>query len=90
MGFWLYDPASIKYASLFPTGGVGNFLNTLSFIIVFGIVLIKSKFKNVIDDKTLYLYTGIMFVLITILGLLFGNNDPDEEGAIYDYDLTYE
>lgn len=90
MGFWLYDPASIKYASLFPTGGVGNFLNTLTFIIICGVMLLKSKFKNLIDDNTLYLYSGTLFVFITIIGLLIGNNDPDEDGAIYDFDLTYE
>jgi len=90
MGFWLTDPTSIKHAALFPTGGLGNFLNTLTILIVGSIMLIKTKFNNLIDDNKLYVYSGTLFLLITIFGLLFGNNDADENGAMYDFDLIYD
>ena len=90
MGFWLTDPTSIKHAALFPTGGVGNFLNTLTLLIFGAIILIKTKFNNIMDNKKIYLYFGTLLVFITTIGLLFGNNDPDEDGAMYDFDLTYD
>ena len=90
MSFWLYDPTSFKRAALFPTGGIGNFLNTVTLVLISAIVLLKTKFQDMIDDKTLYMYSGSLFVLITTLGILFGGNDADVDGSRYNFDLTYD
>ena len=91
MIFWLYDPKSFKNAALFPTGGLGNFLNTLTIIILSTVALLKTKFTNMVDDKTLYIYTSVALLLVTGAGLLFGKSEESSNDSVqYNFDLTYE
>lgn len=91
MSFWLYDPRSFKNAALFPTGGMSNFLNTLTLVVLAIAAFVKTKFKDFVDDKQLFMYSGISLAIITTIGLLFGKEDEtSEETTNYNFDLTYE
>tara|TARA_Y100001972_G_C7398462_1_gene207451 strand:- start:180 stop:455 length:276 start_codon:yes stop_codon:yes gene_type:complete len=91
MSFWLYDPRSFKNAALFPTGGMSNFLNTLTLVVVAVVAFMKTKFKDFVDDKQLFMYSGISLAIITAVGLLFGKEEESSEDTTqYNFDLTYE
>ena len=90
MGFWLYDPSSLKNAALLPTGGVGNFLNTVTLAIFAVLALANTKLKHLLENEKFYMYTGIAFALTTIMGLLFGKEQQDEMDVKYNLDLFYE
>ncbi len=90
MGFWLFDIKSIKDAALFPTGGLGNFLNTLTIAIITAMVVIKNKFNN-INDITLYKYGILSLSIVTLLGLVLcrGERNSSSEKE-FEFDLSYD
>jgi len=91
MSFWLYDPKSFKDSALFPTGGLGNFLNTLTLVLIAAIAAIKTKFKDLADNRTLMIYGSLAAVIILTTGLAFcGNDESSDSGITYNFDLTYE
>ena len=91
MSFWLYDPKSFKDAALFPTGGLGNFLNTLTLVLIAVITAIKTKFKDVADNRTLMLYGGLAMAVILASGLVFcDSKESINQSPTYNFDLTYE
>ena len=91
MSFWLYDPKSFKDAALFPTGGLGNFLNTLTLALIAVVAALKTKFKDMVDNKTLMIYGGLAAVVIVATGFVFcGNEENTENGTTYNFDLSYE
>ena len=53
MSFWLYDPISIKDSTLFPSGSIGNFLNTVTIAIMALVAIVKTRFQNLMDDQNL-------------------------------------
>ena len=91
MGFWLFDVKSVKDAALFPTGGLGNFLNTLTIAILTSIIVIKNKFNNIIDDATLYKYGILALSVVTLAGLILcrGERKSNTEQG-FEFDLTYD
>ena len=91
MTFWLYDPRSFKDSALFPTGGLGNFLNTLT-IVLFGIITaMKTKFTHMADNKTLMMYGSLALVVILASGLLFcDKNSVSETETSYNFDLNFD
>lgn len=91
MGFWLFDVKSVKDAALFPTGGLGNFLNTLTIAIVTAIFVIKKKFNNSIDDATLYKYGILALCIVTLAGLVLcrGERNSNSEQE-FEFDLSYD
>ena len=89
MGFWLYQPSSLKNSALLPTGGLGNFLNTVTLVIFSLLALTKSKYGHLFNEKH-YMYLGIAFVITTILGLIFGSEKEEEIDTKYHMDLFYE
>ena len=91
MGFWLFDIKSVKDAALFPTGGLGNFLNTLTIAIITAILVIKTKFNNMIDNTTLYTYGLLSLCLVTFAGLILcrGERRSNSEQE-FEFDLTYD
>ena len=90
MSFWLYDPKSFKDAALFPTGGLGNFLNTLTLVLIAVITAIKTKFKDVADNRTLMIYGGIAMSLILASGLFLCSSEENIKDTTYNFDLTYD
>ena len=91
MSFWLYDPKSFKDAALFPTGGLGNFLNTLTLVLIAAITMIKTKFKDLADNRTLMIYGGIAMTVIPASGLFFcDSSENNNQTTTYNFDLTYE
>ena len=91
MSFWLFDPRSFKDSALFPTGGLGNFLNTLTLIVVGLATTIKTKFPEMMTDKNILLYTSLALILITVTGYLFCRNEqPNSIDNNINFDLTYE
>ena len=89
MTFWLYQPSSIKNAALLPTGGMGNFLNTVTIAIITMLALVKTKFKNLETDN-LYVYLGAAFILTTLMGLVFCREEEEDIDTKYHMDLFYE
>ena len=91
MGFWLFDIKSIKDAALFPTGGLGNFLNTLTIAIITAMVVIKNKFNNIIDDITMYKYGILSLCMVTLMGLVLcrGERSSNSEQE-FEFDLSYD
>lgn len=91
MSFWLFDPKSFKDSALFPTGGLGNFLNTLTLIVVGLATTIKTKFPEMMTDKNILLYTSLALILITATGYLFCRNEQSNSiESNINFDLTYE
>jgi len=91
MTFWLYDPRSFKDSALFPTGGLGNFLNTLTLLLVGVIAAIKTKFSDMSDNMSLIKYGSLALVLILGSGLLFcDKNEELEEATTYNFDLSFD
>lgn len=90
MGFWLYQPSSLKDAALLPTGGIGNFLNTITLAVFAILALANTKFKHLLDNDKFYIYLGATFVVTTILGLILGRDDEEEIDTKYHMDLFYE
>tara|TARA_Y100001973_G_C5057266_1_gene260843 strand:- start:428 stop:703 length:276 start_codon:yes stop_codon:yes gene_type:complete len=91
MSFWLYDPKSFKDSALFPTGGLGNFLNTLTLVLVALITAIKTKFTDIADNKTLMIYGSLAAAVILTTGLVFcGSEESSELSTTYNFDLSYE
>lgn len=90
MGFWLYQPSSMKDAALLPTGGLGNFLNTVTLAIFAVLALANTKFKHLLENEKFYMYIGIAFMVTTILGLLFGKEQEEEIDAKYHMDLFFD
>lgn len=92
MTFWLYDPTSIKDAALFPTGGLGNFLNTLTLLLIGVITTMKTKFSDIADNMTLLKYGSIALFLILASGILLCSKESEEikSGTKYNFDLTFE
>ena len=91
MSFWLFDPKSLKDSALFPTGGLGNFLNTLTLIVIGLATTIKTKFPEMMTDKNILLYASLALIAITATGYLFCRNEQSKsiENNI-NFDLTYE
>lgn len=91
MSFWLFDPKSFKDSALFPTGGLGNFLNTLTLIVVGLAATIKTRFPEMMTDKNILLYTSVVLIVITAAGYLFCRDEKSKslENNI-NFDLTYE
>jgi hypothetical protein len=91
MSFWLFDPKSFKDSALFPTGGLGNFLNTLTLIVVGLAATIKTRFPEMMTDKNILLYTSVVLIVITATGYLFCRDEKSKslENNI-NFDLTYE
>ena len=76
---------------MFPTGGLGNFLNTLTLVLIAAITAIKTKFKDIADNRTLMIYGGIAITVILASGLLFcDSKESNQQGNTYNFDLTYE
>ena len=90
MGFWLYQPTSLKNAALFPTGGIGNFLNTVTIAIVAILALAKTKFSHLLENEKFYTYIGLALAITTILGMIFGKEQEEEIDTKYHMDLFYE
>ena len=91
MTFWLYDPRSFKDAALFPTGGLGNFLNTLTLLLVGVIAAMKTRFTDLSDDMSLLKYGTLALVIIVGSGLLFcDKNETQNEATTYNFDLSFE
>ena len=91
MTFWLYDPRSFKDAALFPTGGLGNFLNTLTLVLVGVVAAMKTRFTDMADNTKLLKYGGLALVVILASGLLFcDKNEETNETTSYNFDLTFE
>lgn len=91
MTFWLYDPRSFKDSALFPTGGLGNFLNTLTLLLVGVIAAMKTKFSDMSDNMSLIKYGSLALVLILGSGLLFcDKNEELEEATTYNFDLSFD
>tara|TARA_R110000772_G_scaffold268243_1_gene394536 strand:- start:1268 stop:1543 length:276 start_codon:yes stop_codon:yes gene_type:complete len=91
MTFWLYDPRSFKDSALFPTGGLGNFLNTLTLLLVGVIAAMKTKFSDISDNMSLIKYGSLALVLILGSGLLFcDKNEELEEATTYNFDLSFD
>jgi len=91
MTFWLYDPRSFKDSALFPTGGLGNFLNTLTLLLVGVIAAMKTKFADMSDNMSLIKYGSLALVLILGSGLLFcDKNEELEEATTYNFDLSFD
>lgn len=90
MSFWLYDPLSFKNAALFPTGGLGNFLNTLTIVLVAVIAAIKTRFQDFADNTTLMKYGTLALTVIIGSGLLFCSKEEENTDVSYDFDLTFE
>ena len=83
MSFWLYDPKSFKDAALFPTGGLGNFLNTLTLVLIAAITAIKTKFKDLADNRTIMIYGGIAMTVILASGLFFCSSEENNRTRNY-------
>ena len=91
MTFWLYDPRSFKDAALFPTGGLGNFLNTLTLVLLGVVTAMKTRFTDMADNTQLLKYGGLALVVILASGLLFcDKNEETAEATTYNFDLTFE
>ena len=91
MTFWLYDPRSFKDSALFPTGGLGNFLNTLTLLLIGIVAAIKTKFTDMSDNTTLMKYGTLALVVILGSGLLFcDKNEELEEATTYNFDLSFD
>lgn len=91
MTFWLYDPRSFKDAALFPTGGLGNFLNTLTLVLIGVVAAMKTRFTDMADNMTLIKYGSLALVVILSSGLLFcSKNEETAEATTYNFDLTFE
>ena len=91
MSFWLFDPKSFKTSALFPTGGLGNFLNTLTLIVVGLATTIKTKFPEMMTDKNLLLYSSLALIIITAAGYLLCRNEETKSiDNNINFDLTYE
>ena len=91
MTFWLYDPRSFKDAALFPTGGLGNFLNTLTLLLVGVIAAMKTKFSDMSDNMTLIKYGTLALVVILGSGLLFcDKTEAVEDATTYNFDLSFD
>jgi hypothetical protein len=91
MSFWLFDPTSFKTAAVFPTGGAGNFLSTLTLAIIAFVVALKTKFKDILSDKKLFMYSGLALTLVTTAGYLFCRNESSNSiQPMLNFDLTYE
>lgn len=92
MTFWLYDPTSFKDSALFPTGGLGNFLNTLTLLLIGVITTMKTKFGDIADNMTLLKYGSIALFLILASGLLFCSKESEETSSTtkYNFDLSFE
>ena len=91
MTFWLYDPRSFKDAALFPTGGLGNFLNTLTLVLVGVITMLKTKFVDTVDNMTLLKYGTIAAIIIVGSGLVLCDNTKEEsQHTSYNFDLSFE
>lgn len=91
MTFWLYDPRSFKDSALFPTGGLGNFLNTLTLLLVGVIAAMKTKFSDMSDNMSLIKYGSLALVVILGSGLLFcDKNEELEEATTYNFDLSFD
>ena len=91
MTFWLYDPRSFKDSALFPTGGLGNFLNTLTLVLVGVITAMKTRFTDMTDNMTLIKYGTLALVVILGSGLLFcDKNEQTTETTSYNFDLSFD
>ena len=91
MSFWLFDVRSFKHSALFPTGGIGNFLNTLTLLVIGIAATLKTRFPDMMTDKNILLYSAATMVLITILGyMLCKDEQMNEIGDSVNFDLTYE
>jgi len=91
MTFWLYDPISFKDSALFPTGGLGNFLNTLTLALIGVIAMMKTKFTHMADNKTLLMYGSLALVVILGSGLLFCDKSKSlDTQTSYNFDLSFE
>ena len=80
----------MKDAALLPTGGLGNFLNTVTLAIFAVLALANTKFKHLLENEKFYMYIGIAFMVTTILGLLFGKEQEEEIDAKYHMDLFFD
>ena len=91
MGFWLFDIKSIKDAALFPTGGLGNFLNTVSIMIITAMIVIKKKFNNIIDDGKILKYGLLAFCIVTLIGAVSCRSERNSNNDdIYNFDLSFD
>jgi len=92
MTFWLYDPKSFKDSALFPTGGIGNFLNTLTLLLVGVVTTMKLKFEDMADNMSLIKYGTLALVVILGTGLLFcdKNESTSQETTSYNFDLSFD
>jgi len=91
MTFWLHDPRSFKDSALFPTGGLGNFLNTLTLLLIGVVAAMKTKFTDVADNMTLMKYGTLALVVILGSGLLFCDKSQEiEEATSYNFDLSFD
>ena len=91
MSFWLFDPKSFKDSALFPTGGLGNFLNTLTLLVIGLATTIKTRFPEMMSDKNILLFSSISLIIITAAGYLFCKNEQSSSiDNNINFDLTYE
>lgn len=91
MSFWLFDPKSFKDSALFPTGGIGNFLNTLTLLVLGLAATLKTKFPQMMTDKNILIYSSIALVIITLSGYFLCRNEQSSSiDNNINFDLTYE
>ena len=91
MSFWLFDPKSFKDSALFPTGGIGNFLNTLTLLVLGLATTLKTKFPQMMSDKNILIYTSIALAIITLSGYFLCRNEQSSSlDNNINFDLTYE
>ena len=91
MSFWLFDVKSFKHSALFPTGGIGNFLNTLTLLVIGIAATLKTRFPDMMSDKNILIYSAMAMLLITISGYMLCKDDEMSEiGNNVNFDLTYE
>lgn len=91
MSFWLYDPKSFKDSALFPTGGIGNFLNTLTLVLIAMLTIVKSKFPELADNRKLMIYGGVSLAVIVAAGMILCRNETSPEVAeTVNFDLSFD
>lgn len=94
MSFWLYDPKSFKDSALFPTGGIGNFLNTLTLVLVAMLAIVKSKFPELADNRKLMIYGGVSLAVIVAAGMLLCRNEESTSDSnvneVVNFDLSFD
>ena len=93
MSFWLYDPKSFKDSALFPTGGIGNFLNTLTLALIAMLSIVKTKFPELADNRKLMIYGSVALAVIVAAGMILCRNETsssNDVSEVVNFDLSFD